>query len=194
MRERRVRTWTRRSTKYQGRRDQQPDAVVPPGASVEPVVPDAAPVVTELFRFDVPGGSVVPVGGIWPVPPVGLFADNDPAVPRLALPPPPEPHGKPLMPIRPELLVFSVPLWALEPGLAGLLELVELPVIFGFEVDGLVLLGFIVLWLIALGFDALGLGLPGVIVVLPAVVPGLAPVDAPAALPPAEPPPLAPPL
>jgi hypothetical protein len=72
------------------------------------------------------------------------------------------------------------------------LELVELAAVFGFEVLGLKALGFIVLWLMALGFDALGLGLPGVVAVLPGDVLTAPPV-APLA-PPADPPPALPPL
>jgi hypothetical protein len=142
--------------------DQQPDAAVPvavPKPEFRPL-----PVVAEPFRFD----ELVP-------------GDGEPDMPRVAPPVAAVPHGRPLAPIRPELLEFemlpSVLLGALliVPGAGGLLDPVELAAVLGFDVVGLVALEFSVPWLMALGFDALGLGLPGVVAVLPAAVPGVAP-------------------
>ena len=110
------------------------------------VVPLAAdPVVAGPVRFVALPGVVVAAGGLELVLPVGLFAESDPAVPRLALPLTPVPHGNPFAPIRPAPLELVVLPWALVLGLEGLLEFVELAAVFGFEVVGLVALGFIVL-------------------------------------------------
>lgn len=120
------------------------------------------------------------------MPAVGLFAEVDPDMPSVVPPVVAVPHGRPLVPTRPELPEFDM-----LPGvlvLEGLLEPVELAAALGFEVVGLMALGFIVPWLMALGFDALGLGLPGVVAVLPAAVPVVAPAPpAPVAAPPAPP-------
>jgi hypothetical protein len=108
--------------------DQQPDGAVPLP------VPNPEPVVAELFRLD-----ELPV--VAPEPELG---DCDPDMPRVAPPVALVPQGRPLAPIRPVLLEFRVLLLCV-PGVGGLLEVVELPAVLGFDVAGFVALGFIVL-------------------------------------------------
>ena len=100
-----------------------------------------------------------------------------PDEPSVALPVADVPHGSPFGPVRPAVPGFdcvcvlpSVPglVELLAPGeLEGALGLLELPALSELEFD--------VLGLIALGFDALGLGLPGVVAVLPELAPPIEP-------------------
>ena len=153
--------------------------------------------VLDPFRLDeLLSVELDPVPGdgceVWLEPAVGLFDESVPDEPSVALPVADVPHGSPFGPIRPAVPGFDCVL----PSMPGLVELLveELDGALGLlELPALSELGFDVLGLIALGFEALGWGLPGVVVVLSELAPPIEPDPAAPELAPAEPPPALPP-